>query len=241
MYRTAKGVDLMEEREDMKRMKEYQRIIRKILMAFQSVSFPIIVESSTGYKVISVNKKRDSALIDDISNIADIITNRYYRSHITRDTYADIIGREPKAFRPNEVGRILEYAIYMIPKKFKAILEIQPLKQVGYPDLRIVEKTKRIAFVEIKATTRPNVGSPRDFYYSTKEKTLKKINSDGLHLLLGFIIKEVKPEEFITIGWKLVDLSKIKVSIKAEFNADNLEIYKSEAIIKEKLLEELND
>ena len=100
-------------------------------------------------------------------------------------------------------------------------------------------KDGRISFVDIKATTRPDVGSPRDFYYSTKEKTLEKINSDGFHLLLGFIIREIEPEKFITIGWKLVDLSKIKVSIKAEFNADNLEIYKPEAIIKEEWLEKL--
>jgi len=70
-------------------------------------------------------------------------------------------------------------------------------------------------------------------------RNLEKIDSDGFHLLLGFIIKETKHEKFITIGWKLVDLSKIKVSLKAEFNADNLEIYKSEAIIKKEWLEKL--
>lgn len=96
-----------------------------------------------------------------------------------------------------------------------------------------------MAFVDIKATTRPDVGSPRDFYYSTKEKTLEKINSDCYHLLMGFIIREIQPGNFITIGWKLVDLSKIKVSMKAEFNADNLEIYKKEAIILEEWLEKI--
>ena len=124
-------------------------------------------------------------------------------------------------------------------RRFKVISKVQPLKQVGYPDVKIIENTGRISFVDVKATTRPDVGSPRDFYYSTKEKTLEKINSDGFHLLLGFIIRETEPEKFITIGWKLVDLSKIKVSIKAEFNADNLEIYKPEAIIKEEWLERL--
>ena len=187
----------------------------------------------------SIDKKKNSDLIDDISIIARVITNRYYKTPITRDIYKLVIDKKPKAFRPNEVGRILEYEIYNTPKKFTAISRIQPLKQVGYPDVKIIEKTGRITFIDIKATTRPDVGSPRDFYYSTKEKTLEKINSDGFHLLLGFIIREIEPEKFITIGWKLVDLSKIKVSIKAEFNADNLEIYKPEAIIKEEWLERL--
>jgi len=227
----------MDEKENIKRIKEYQKIIREILSAFEEVSFPVIVESSTGYKVLSIDKERDADLIEDLSTIARIITNRYYKTSITRNTYRSVIGKKPKAFRPNEVGKILEYEIYNIPKKFKVISKIQPLKQAGYPDVRIIEKTGRISFVDIKATTRPNVGSPRDFYYSTKEKTLEKINSDGFHLLLGFIIREIAAERFITIGWKLVDLSKIKVSIKAEFNADNLEIYKPEAIIKEEWLE----
>lgn len=230
---------MMDDRENMERMKEYQKVIREILLAFAGVSFPVIVESSTGYKVLSIDKERDADLIEDLSTIARIIINRYHKMPITRDTYKLVIGKKPKAFRPNEVGRILEYEIYNTPKNFKVISKVQPLKQVGYPDVKIIEKTGRISFVDIKATTRPDVGSPRDFYYSTKEKTLEKINSDGFHLLLGFIIKETDPEKFITIGWKLVDLSKIKVSIKAEFNADNLEIYKPEAIIKEEWLEKL--
>ncbi len=227
--------------EDVKKIKEYQKIIREILSAFEGVSFPVIVESSTGYKVLSIDRKRDAELIEDLSTIARKITSYYHKIPITRDTYKSVMGKEPKAFRQNEVGRILEYEINRISDKlkFKVISKIQSLKQVGYPDVKIIEKSGRIAFVDIKATTRPDVGSPRDFYYSTKEKTLEKINSDGLHLLLGFIIKEVEPEKFITIGWKLVDLSKIKVSMKAEFNADNLEIYKPEAIIKEEWLEEL--
>ncbi len=226
----------MDDKESMERMKEYQKVIREILSVFEGVSFPVIVESSTGYKVLGIDKERDADLIEDLSSIARIITNRYYTTPITRDTYRLVIGKKSKAFRPNEVGRILEYEIYNTPKKFKVVSKVQPLKQVGYPDVKIIEKTGRISFVDIKATTRPDIGSPRDFYYSTKEKTLEKINSDGFHLLLGFIIREIEPEKFITIGWKLVDLSKIKVSIKAEFNADNLEIYKPEAIIKEEWL-----
>ena len=227
----------MDKKENMERIKEYQKIIREILSAFERVSFPVIVESSTGYKVLSIDKERDIDLIEDLSTIARIITNRYNKTPINRDTYKLVIKKEPNAFRPNEVGKILEYEIYNTPKKFKVISEIQLLKEVGYPDVKVIEKTGRVSFVDIKATTRPDVGSPRDFYYSTKEKTLKKIDSDAFHLLLGFIIKETESGKFITVGWKLVDLSKIKVSIKAEFNADNLEIYKPDAIIKEEKLE----
>ena len=49
----------------------------------------------------------------------------------------------------------------------------------------------------------------------------------------GFVIEEARPKTFRTIGWKLVDLSKIFVSMKPEFNTDNRELYKREAIITE--------
>lgn len=222
---------------DMDKMKKYQKVIRDISPEFKNVPFPVIVESSTEFKVIPIDKKNDRAIIEDISYIADTISNRYYKNPINRVLYKTVIGTTPKSFRPNEVGKILEYEIPNILSKFKTIAQIIPLKQVGYPDIKIIENSGRTVFVDIKATTRPNVGSPRDFYYSTKEMTIKKINNDGVHLLLGFVTKEIKPENFITIGWKLVDLSKINVSIKVEFNADNLEIYKKEAIIAEKWLE----
>ena len=93
-------------------------------------------------------------------------------------------------------------------------------------------------FLEIKATTRPDKGSPRDFYYSAGLRTQTKIDADGMHLLLGFVIKEVGEKLFKTLGWKLVDLSRLKVGLKAEFNADNLEIYKPEAILREEWLGE---
>jgi len=100
---------MMDDKENMERMKEYQKVIREILSAFEGVSFPVIVESSTGYKVLSIDKESDADLIEDLSTIARIITNRYYKTPITRDTYRLVIGKKPKAFRPNEVGRILEY------------------------------------------------------------------------------------------------------------------------------------
>ncbi|MEM3397064.1 MAG: hypothetical protein QW620_04410 [Thermoplasmata archaeon] len=225
--------------EEIEKIREYQKVIREILSAFESVSFPVIVESSTGFKVLSIDKDRDNDLIEDISSVARSIVLRYHNQPINRDTYRKVIKRKANAFRPNEVGRILEYEICNTPKDFKTIKEIVSLKQVGYPDIKIIDKTNKVIFVDIKATTRPDVGSPRDFYYSTKEKTIEKIKSDGFHLLLGFIIRETEPEQFTTVGWKLVDLSKIKVSIKAEFNADNLEIYKQEAILKEEWVEKI--
>jgi hypothetical protein len=41
----------------------------------------------------------------------------------------------------------------------------------------------------------------------------------------------------MSTGWKLVDLHKINVHMKPEFNCDNLEIYRRDAIIAEHFLQ----
>ena len=223
--------------EDLSKMKEYQEVLRKVLGAFQDVSFPVIVESSTNFRVIPVDERKDKDLLDDLSDIADALAKKHHSDPIMRADYKKVVGTDPKSFRPNEAGRVVEYEMGQFPGRTRTITGIAPLKGSGYPDLRIETGAGRVAYVDIKATTRWDVGSPRDFYYSTKEKTIEKIRGDGYHLLLGFVIRERKAEEYTTLGWKLSDLSKIRVSMKAEFNADNLEIYKKSAIIREHWVE----
>ncbi|GAB4302121.1 MAG: hypothetical protein Kow0090_17690 [Myxococcota bacterium] len=51
--------------------------------------------------------------------------------------------------------------------------------------------------------------------------------------MLCFDTFEQKEKEFIITGWRLIDLFNVKVSMKPESNADNLELYKKENIILE--------
>lgn len=226
-----------------KEIKEYREIIKNILKAFDKVPFYIIVESLIGFKVESVNpaSKEDSSLIDEISQIADRVMEKYHQYAISRSVYKDIMKRSPRAFRPNEAGVVLEYEFPLVygqmSGQFNVIEDIKHLKGKGYPDTLVRDTFGKFTFVEIKATTRPDEGSPRDFYFTPLKKAKQVITTSAKHLLLGFVIRETKPEEYSTIGWKLSDLSKIVVSMKPEFNANNLEIYKKEAVIRENWME----
>jgi hypothetical protein len=77
------------------------------------------------------------------------------------------------------------------------------------------------------------VGSPRDFFFSPLKNSKKKITNDGRHLLVCFDTYEQREKEFIVTGWCLIDLFGIKVSMKPEFNTNNLELYKKENILLE--------
>jgi hypothetical protein len=59
---------------------------------------------------------------------------------------------------------------------------------------------------------------------------LAKVTRNACHVLIGFAHKNKR-----MLGFKIVDLSKVNVLLKNEFNTNNPELYKKEAIVKELL------
>jgi len=177
-------------------------------------------------------------LLEDIRTIVNGFSIEYNRTPITFNLYKELVKPpKPKSFRNNEVGI---FADKMIPSffeknkiKLKIVNSFERLRLMGYPDERIADKYGRVTYLEVKATSRRDVGSPRDFFFFPLTNSKKKITEDGHHLLLCFDTLERKEKEFIITGWCLIDLFGIKVSMKPEFNTDNLELYRKENILLE--------
>ena len=95
----------------------------------------------------------------------------------------------------------------------------------GYPDLRIVdEASKDVFYLDPKLVAKGSEESTfRSFYFEPKNETLK-ITEDAVHLLVG-IEHDGKDGEWTFSGWRIVDLSKLRVRLKAEFQASNAELY----------------
>lgn len=95
----------------------------------------------------------------------------------------------------------------------------------GYPDLRITDlESKQIFYLDPKLVEQGSAASTfRTFYFEPKDQTLK-INDDAVHLLVG-IEHDGKEREWTFTGWRLIDLSTLKVRLKAEFQASNADLY----------------
>ena len=95
----------------------------------------------------------------------------------------------------------------------------------GYPDLRIIdEETKLVFYLDPKLVEQGSAESTfRTFYFEPKNETLK-ITADAVHLLVG-IEHDGKEQQWTFTGWRLVDLSQLRVRLKAEFQASNAELY----------------
>jgi hypothetical protein len=99
------------------------------------------------------------------------------------------------------------------------------LQRSGYPDLRIVDQASGAVFyLDPKLVEQGSEKSTfRTFYFEPKNETLK-ITDDAVHLLAG-IQHDGRDGEWTFSGWHLVDLSTLRVRLKAEFQASNAELY----------------
>lgn len=100
----------------------------------------------------------------------------------------------------------------------------------GYPDLKVTDVESGLVFyLDPKLVEQGAANSTfRTFYFEPKVRTLK-INDDAVHLLVG-IEHDGKEREWTFTGWRLVDLSSLRVRLKAEFQASNADLYQKSTL-----------
>lgn len=101
----------------------------------------------------------------------------------------------------------------------------------GYPDLRLVLDDKTVVFLDPKLFARGSKASTlRTFYYEPKSTT-GKVHDHASHLLVGVQHNGGEGGKIRFEEWDLVDVSKIKVQLKAEFQASNKDLYRNDTIL----------
>ncbi|MEM1949427.1 MAG: hypothetical protein QXQ48_05840 [Nitrososphaerota archaeon] len=172
-----------------------------------NIPFSKVIEATTGHKVQPLSAE-DKAVVNEIYNSAKEVL-KWARSQ-------DFGG-----MRPNEISNKLESQL-----RQKLGGKIPKGKKAGYPNIEI-SRGEANYYIEVKLADETELNSSfRSFYYEPVE--LAKVKRDSRHILVGYIHRNKKVK-----GFKIVDLSKINVSLKNEFNTSNIELYKREAVIKE--------
>jgi len=100
-------------------------------------------------------------------------------------------------------------------------------QRAGYPDLRITDhQSGQVFYLDPKLVEHGSADSTfRTFYFEPKQETLK-ITDDAVHLIVGIEHDGNAPLWTFT-GWRIVDLSSLRVRLKAEFQASNAGIYQN--------------
>lgn len=184
--------------------------------------FPAVVEASSGKRVIPLDESEvHRSVIEAIESALD--------KSLSPLSAEDSPIRQLR--RINEASRFFEDALHASINATPGLrCEVPPNRRgesqrSGYPDLKITHLASGTVFyLDPKLVEQGSWSSTlRTFYFEPKDETLK-INDDAVHLLCG-IEHDGHDGEWKFIGWKLVDLSKLQVRLKAEFQASNADMY----------------
>lgn len=210
---------------DKKQLEQLKEAARVFLKPIEKMPFSVVVEAMTGYELIPYTEENDKKLIDDISISCMQTIGDSERSPII-------------ANRPNDVSAQVEKILQKNLIKNKIVAE-QPRSAIkksvspqGYPDL-LLWCEKRPTYLEVKVSRVENIGkgSARNFFYQPTKNS--KITRHARHLLCGFSMFEISEKKWVLKEWKITDLWFLRVKLKPEYNANNLEIYRRDAILAE--------
>jgi hypothetical protein len=193
----------------------------------KDLPFPEVLEATTGRKILPINPTADREWLAALSGALD-------RTIAALNDPKEGIHR---AGRINEASRFIEDRLMKevgtLPGWTCGIPETSSggEQRSGYPDLRATMPDGRVVFLDPKLFA-PDArnSSLRTFYYEPKTLT-SKVNDDGFHLLVGVRHNGGTGEDLRLLGWELVDLSKLRVQLKAEFQASNRDIYTAENVV----------
>ena len=193
--------------------------------------FDLVAEAVSGKRVIPVRKRESSVRV--ITAIEEVM----------EDLLKEMSGPDSPIHglrRINEGSRYFEDGLLEGLDAMEGMACVIPqtrdgdAQRSGYPDLEVTDlKSGDVYYLDPKLMERGSVDSSlRTFYFEPKDGTLK-ITADAAHLLLG-IEHDGNDGEWKFLGYRLVDLSELKVKLKAEFQASNRGVYSGRSVLEEK-------
>lgn len=210
----------------------------------EKFSFDDVIKQLTGYDVLpfdpwSGNSHTDIATYHLLTHIGNYVLGAFNQKQV------------PTSASANEVGILVEellleaFSYYNINASSPKT-ENDNTRSSGYPDMEF-ENEGEMYYLESKAFNVKNSDSTlRTFYFSPSQDYKITRNSKHLLFALCFTEKETENSEikhYQSIGYHILDLKTLSLSIKFEFNASNKDMYgegNSENIVLTKTIEEVS-
>jgi hypothetical protein len=200
-------------------------LVRQLLgenLSQRTFSFATIAEAASGKKVVPLGASESHRRVT--TAIATALDAAILRLNADDSPVRSLR-------RINEASRFFEDALHAaLDAEPDLSCDIPPnrrgeAQRSGYPDLRIIHRPSgEVFYLDPKLVEDGSWTSTlRTFYFEPKNETLK-ITDDAVHLLIG-IGHDGNSSAWQFTGHKLVDLSTLKVRLKAEFQASNADLY----------------
>lgn len=198
---------------------------------FSDVDFAALIETSTGNRVLPLNPgdPTDAEIIDGIDRaVREVVETLNQPGSPTHEQS-----------RINEVSSYFEEGLLEVLNRDPEF-ECEPprtaagnLQRSGYPDLLVRHPASgRVIYLDPKLVAEGSLDSSlRTFYFTPRNET-NKVLHDAHHVLVG-IEHDGNTGKWKYLRWHLVDLTHFKVTLKAEFQASNRDLYRPELTLRE--------
>jgi len=210
--------------------KDREALIRWLVVHqddLRDIPFSEVVKAATGKRIIPVRPKRDARWLERLGAALDAALARLNAPDHLIHT----------AGRVNEASHFIEDEIRAQINRLPGWKCSVPLtgegreQRSGYPDLRVVTSDGVILYLDPKLYEAGSRGSTlRTFYYEPRTLT-GKTHDDARQMLVGIEHSGRGAETLEFRKWELIDVSKLRVSLKAEFQTGNDHIYRPEMIV----------
>ena len=211
-------------------IKQLEETIAKFMAPLQGIPFPIAIKAISGYKVIPFSKedKQDLNLLDKLCQAADMAGKQASQDGIFRK-------------RPNEVGNDIEPYVKEALKAVGLQADIpmtqkQRRQAMGYPDIEVIDSNGRVTYLECKTYNLANIGTTQRAFYFSPSKESCKVTADARHLVMSFQIGMAQrkgQQAYVPVHWRIYSTDSMVVQVKHEFNANNRQMYRQEALLAE--------
>lgn len=124
--------------------KNLENIIKQMLKPIKNIPLKLVIESLTGYSIISFDKdkKEDKELLKNLINVADLSLKEINKNTIIR-TRANEVG--------NDVENYVKESLIQTGYNADTPLTKSGIRQsTGYPDLEFMDKYNRNVYLECK-------------------------------------------------------------------------------------------
>lgn len=215
-----------------KYIKELEEAINRFLKPLRGIPFRIAIKAISGYEVIpfDINNPLDKQLLEDLIHATKIAAQEANQKGIYTRRVNEV-GNQIEPFMINALNQIGLHAERPITMQGRR-------KAAGYPDIYFRDKNGRHNYLECKTYNESNYQSTqRTFYFSPAiRKTDFKVTYDARHFIVSFKIERTERDgkiAFIPVYWKIFSTNDLVGQIKHEFNANNKQIYRDEALLAE--------
>lgn len=209
------------------REKKLEDALAQFIKPMKGLPFEVVIKALCGVEVIKYDTEKSANEVM-LSNIVDAM----------RSACRTVQNNPIIRTRPNEVGNDMEpFVIQALSEMGLKAQTPRTLtgkgKSMGYPDARI-EHSDYPVYFEVKTYAAKNhATTQRSFYLSPSEDS--KVIEDAYHILVGFEI-ERNGNNYVPVGFDIVDLYGLDCDMKSEFNSDNKRLYEAHRLLARELV-----